>query len=62
MTTKEAVLDFIEAANRLRAYPDIEIGFALVDYMQEMPIKTSYALMVPAQICSREVAARLPEE
>ena len=62
MTAKEAVLDFIGAANNLRVHPHIEIGFALADLMREMPIKVSYALFVPAQIYAGEIKSRLPEE
>ena len=61
-SAKEAVRDFVETANQLRLHPSIELGFALVDLMLEKPIKTSYALLVPAQLYANEVNARLPEE
>ena len=58
---QEAVREYIEAANALRLYADIEIGFALVDCMREMPIKTYYAVTVPAGIFAQQVKDRLPE-
>ena len=58
---EQLVRDFIEAANRLRGIADIEIGLVMVDLMQEMPIKTSYALLVPERIYAQQVKDRLPE-
>lgn len=64
MTTdpRDIVRDFIEAANQLRGVDDVEVGYALVDFMREMPIKVSYALGVPARIYAKHVKDRLPEE
>lgn len=60
--TKDMVRAFVEAANALRQCDDVDIGFALVDLMQEMPIRTQYALYVLAHIYTDHVKARLPEE
>ena len=60
--TKELVRAFVEAANVLRQCDDVSVGFALVDMMREMPIKTSYALYAPARSYIEHVKARLPEE
>ena len=60
--TKERVRTFVEAANQLRQCDDVDVGFALVDLMREMPIKTYYALHALARTYTKHVKARLPEE
>lgn len=62
MSTKEAVRHFIEAANALRACEPVEIGYALVDLMQEQPIRTSYAIYGVTEVYRKHVCDRLPEE
>ena len=59
---EEAVDAFIDAANRLRLCDDVEIGFVLIDHMRSAPIRTYYALHVPANTYADHVKARLPEE
>lgn len=61
MTTKEAVLNFIEAANDLRSHEPMEIGFALVDFMREMPLRASYAIYGVTELYRQHVCDRLPE-
>lgn len=61
MTTKEAVLNFIDAANDLRSHEPMEIGFALLDFMREAPIRTSYALYSTAALYEQHIHDRLPE-
>lgn len=61
MSAKEAVLQFIEAANALRGYEPMELGYALVDYMGEAPIATSYAVYGVTELYRKHVCDRLPE-
>ena len=60
--TKAMVRAFVEAANTLRQCDDVDVGFALVDLMREMPIRAHYALYAPARTYTEHVKARLPEE
>lgn len=61
MNAKEIVRDFIENANLLRRCEPVEVGFAFVDLMREMPIKTSYAIYGVMEIYRKHIGERLPE-